>query len=254
MIKKMFALASVTALTGLVTAVAASGCSSGGFYQSGLLPEGGEAGPTFEGGVTDARFDAPVKRDAALPPEEDGNIGATCPPSTPITVADIGLTWLAPGAPQSACSQTNLDALKALFAMNGGSAKYTDIEVALGATCSACAFTQVKGSRWGIIIKNGATVAADNSSGSCFAQVSGNACGKAAFELDACVDIACPVGDCVDTAKCTQKAVATTGPCRTFASTFKAACPAVGTECDNFLKTIMASCGGGPAGGLDASL
>ena len=150
-----------------MTAVAASGCSSGGVYQSGLLPEGGEDGPTSEGGVTDARFDAPIKRDATLPPEEDGNIGSLCPPSTPIRVADIGLTWVAPGAPQVACDQSNLDALKAVFAKGGGSAKYTDIEIALGATCTACAFTPVNGARWGVIIKSGAMVVADNSSGSC---------------------------------------------------------------------------------------
>jgi len=150
-----------------VTAVAASGCSSGGVYQSGLLPEGGEDGPTSEGGVTDARFDAPIKRDATLPPEEDGNIGSLCPPSTPITVADIGLTWVAPGAPQAVCDQSNLDALKKVLTDGKGSAKYTDMEKALDATCAACVFTPKTDARWGVIIKDGAMVVADNSSGSC---------------------------------------------------------------------------------------
>ena len=242
MVKKMFALASVTALTGLIAAVAASGCSSTTTVDN----------PPAEAGLTDTKVEAAVKKDAD-PVEAEA---ATCPKATPITAADIGLTWIAPGAPQSVCDQSNLDALKKVFADGKGSAKYTDIEKSLGATCGACVFTQVKGTRWGVILKDGANIAGDNSSGSCAGQNAGAACGKAAFELDACGDLACPQTECTDQQACFKKAFAAKGPCGTFAASYRTDCAALDTTaCDNFIKTIVASCGGGPEGGtLDASL
>jgi len=245
MVKKMFALASVTALSGLMAAVAASGCSSTTTVDN----------PGAETGVPDAKLEAAVKPDTSVDTDAPAD---TCPAPTPITATDIGLTWVAPGAPQAVCDQSNLDALKKVFADGKGSAKYTDIEKSLGATCAACVFTPKAGARWGVIIKDGTNIAADNSSGSCYAQNSTAECGKATFELDACVDIACPQSECTDAAACTKKAVAAKGPCATFTKAFQTGCPdaaALGDLCDNFIKTIVASCGGGPeAGTLDASL
>src|SRR5688572_20987431 len=104
MVKKMFVLASVTALTGLMAAVTASGCSS----DSG----GGETPGVPEGGAPD------VKTDTKKPPTEEPETGpGTCPPEGTVTAADIdkALTWLAPAPIQSVCTQQNIDDFKKLF-------------------------------------------------------------------------------------------------------------------------------------------
>jgi hypothetical protein len=244
MVKKLFALASVTALTGLMAAVAASGCSSSTVVDTTPTTE---AGPD----VKTTPKDATVEPDDAEPPGP-----GTCPTTTPVTAADIGLTWVAPGPPQDVCSQQNLDDLKALFDAGKGSAKYTDIEKTLGTTCAPCVFTASKGARWGLIIKDGANIVADNSSGSCFGQLSTAECGKATFELDACTDIACPQTDCgTDTQACATKAGK--GACKSFVTAFQTACPDAQTlidNCTNFVRIIEVSCGGGPDGGKDSSL
>ena len=242
MVKKLFALASVTALTGLMAAVAASGCSS-----SSPLPE---ASPT-----PDASTDVKVTpKEASVDPVDEA--GGTCPTTTPVTAADIGLTWVAPGAPQNVCNQADLDALKAVFDAGKGSAKYSDIEKSLGATCGPCVFTAVKGARWGMIIKDGANPVADNSLGACFGALSTAECGKARFEIDSCLDIACPQSDCgTDTSACNTKALK--GACKSFVTPYTTACPdetALLTNCANFVRIIEITCGGGADGGLDSGL
>jgi hypothetical protein len=243
MVKKLFALASVTALTGLMSAVAASGCSSTTTVDPGTTP--------------DATSDVKV-----TPPKETGPIDepetgpSTCPSTDPITAADIGLTWVAPGAIQNVCTQQNLDDLKALFDAGKGSAKYTDIEKSLGATCGPCVFTAAKGARWGMIIKDGANIVADNSLGACFGVVGSAECGKARFEIDSCLDIACPQTDCgTDTSACNQKALK--GACKSFIAPYTTACPDEQTlidTCTNFVRIIEVTCGGGPDAGLDSGL
>jgi len=57
--------------------------------------------------------------------------------------------------------QANLDALEAAFALGGGSAEYSYIETAVGPTCGACVFTAKSADR-------------------------------SRFELDYCLDVACP--------------------------------------------------------------
>ena len=246
MVKKLFALASVTALTGLMAAVAASGCSSTTTV---------DGTPTAETGP-DAK--GPLKE--AAPPDPDVEAGpATCPAPTPVTEADIGLTWVAPGTPQSVCGQADLDALKALFAAGKGSAKYVDIEKALGATCGPCVFTAKAGARWGVIIKDGAQIAADNSQGACFAVLSTTECGKARFNIDSCLDIACPQQECgsdeASARACNTKALK--GPCKAFVAPYTTACPDETTllkNCNSFTRVIEVVCGGGPDGGLDSGI
>jgi hypothetical protein len=243
MVKKLFALASVTALTGLMAAVAASGCSS--------------SSPIETGPTTDATTDTKPtqKPDAAEDPDAETPAG-TCPTTDPITAADIGLTWVAPGAPQAVCGQADLDALKKVFADGKGSAKYTDIEKSLGATCGPCVFTAKAGARWGMIIKDGANIIADNSLGACFGALSTAECGKARFEIDSCLDIACPQTDCgTDTSACNTKALK--GACKSFVTPYTAACPDEQTlidNCTNFVRIIEVTCGGGADAGLDSGI
>ena len=243
MVKKLFALASVTALTGLMAAVAASGCSSSTVVDTTPPAEAGsdaKTKPVVEAGPED---------DAAVPP-------GTCPTPDPVTSADIGLTWVPPGPPQAVCGQADLDALKKVFADGKGSAKYTDIEAALGATCGPCVFTAKTGARWGMIIKDGAKIAADNSLGACFGALSTAECGKARFEIDSCLEIACPQSDCgTDTKACNAKALK--GACKSFVAPYTTACPDETTlidNCTNFVRIIEVTCGGGADGGLDSGI
>ena len=242
MVKKLFALASVTALTGLMAAVAASGCSSS-------TPE--PATP-----ITEAGPDVKPKPDVDSSDPDEPDVVSTCPTTTPVTAADIGLTWVAPGAPQSVCGQSDLDALKKVFADGKGSAKYTDIEKALGTTCGPCVFTAKAGARWGMIIKDGANIIADNSLGACFGALSTAECGKARFEIDSCLDIACPQTDCgTDTSACNTKALK--GACKSFVAPYTTACPDEDTlikNCANFVRIIEVTCGGGADGGLDSGI
>lgn len=243
MVKKIFALASVTALTGLMAAVAASGCSSSTVV---------DTTPT-----ADATPDVKTTPKDSSVEEEDSSTGpGTCPTTDPITAADIGLTWIAPGAPQNVCNQADLDALKKVFADGKGSAKYTDIEAALGATCGPCVFTPKTGARWGMIVKEGANPIADNSLGACFGALSTAECGKARFEIDSCLDIACPQTDCgTDTQACNTKALK--GACKSFVAPYTTACPDETTllkNCSNFVRIIEVTCGGGADGGLDSGI
>jgi hypothetical protein len=240
MTKKVFALASVTVLTGLMAAVAVSACSS--------TDSPGDASPAFA--TPDARADGPVK-----PAPSDEDVMQTCPTTAPVTAADIGPTWVGPALPQTICNQQNLDDLKALFAKGNGNATHSDMEKTLGATCSPCVFTPVNSPTWGILIKDGNRIVADNSLGSCFTQFSDAKCGKAVFELDACAEHVCPQEECTDRQACMTKAL--NGACKDFSATLQKDCPRaadIQRQCDNFIKIVAASCAGGPDAGVDASL
>jgi hypothetical protein len=235
----------------VVTLLAVAAC--GGMLES-PPPSGGPG----DGGGTSAA-DPPVRPprivDPPADPDEPSSNGL-CPMTVVITAADIGLTWVAPGPSQAVCNQQNLDDLKALLAAGNGVAKYADIESALGPTCGACVFTGRSDARWGMIIKDGANVIADNSQGACFGVLETAQCGKARFEIDACLSIACPPSDCgTDTSACNQKALK--GACRAFVSPYFNACKdeqrLTGT-CTSFVRIVEVTCGGGPDAGLDSGL
>jgi hypothetical protein len=242
MVKKLFALASVTALTGLISAVAASGCSS-----TTEVPGG-----TPETGAPDVKADAPkVKPDA-----EDIDSGpATCPSTDPIAEADLGLNWLPPRAIETVCTQQNIDDLKALFKKSPTGVKFADIKTSLGATCSACVFSPVKGPNWQVIVEDGSG-ALDNRTGSCFAQLENADCGKKRAVWEACLDAACPEAECgADKVQaCAQKSQK--GACKDLTEVYAKACPNE-TEhlpiCGNIFSAIAVSCSGGADAGIDAS-
>jgi hypothetical protein len=242
MIKKMFALASVTALTGLVASIASAGCSST------TTVSGDEAGT----GIVEAGKD--VKTPVEAGPEEEAG-PTTCPSTTPITTADIeaNFKWNSPGGVQSVCTQQNIDDLRALFDKGMGSAKYTDIKTTLGATCAACAFTKESGTKWGLFLEDASgKVVFDNSFSACEAIVDSDACGKADAEGNICLDQAC--ADCADQAAtdaCYAKAAK--GACKAPIAAAQAACTADATPCESAISVLSVVCGGGVDGGLDAS-
>ena len=243
MIKKIFALASVTALTGLVASVSAAGCSSTTTAQdnsdTGVVPN--EAG------------DAKKQPFEAGPEPEAGP--TTCPTTAEITTTEIetSFKWMPPGAAQSVCGQKDVDALRDLFAKGMGSAKYSEIKTALGATCGACAFTKETATKWGLFIEDAAgKIAFDNSHGACEAIIDNDACGKADAEFSVCLDQACV--DCADqtaTDACFSKAAK--GACKAVGAAGAKACTVDPAPCDSVLSLLAIVCGGGVDGGLDAS-
>lgn len=270
MVKKLFGVASVTVLTGFVVAVSAAGCSSTHIFS--YVDEGGTEGgkavlkpgdpgydpaldPTIDGGKK-----PPVKADASQPdPEPDAGPGGMCPTTAVITAADIDaqLQWKAPAAFTNVCTQQNIDALKNLFknAPAGGGVKYADIKASLGATCAACAFSPLTGATWQIFVEDNAG-AIDNRTGSCFAQRSGAACGKARFRWESCLDAACTEADCGGNGvqACTTKAQK--GACAGLTTDYAKACPNEAVDlpiCGNIFASIAASCSGGPGNTIDTT-
>lgn len=246
MVKKLFALASVTALTGLVAAVAASGCSST------TVEDTSEGGTTAEGGP---KTEAGKKE--AGEAEEAG--AAICPSTTPVTGAEIEaqIKWLPPVKAQSLCTQDNIDSLKKLFkdAPAGGGVKFADIKAALGATCAPCVFSPIAGPTWQVFVEdtNGAL---DNRTGSCFAQLQSPACGKARSQWETCLDVVCPESDCGADKVQTCATKAQSGACKDLTDVYAKACPNeqdMIDVCGNIFSAIAVSCSGGDAAAIDAS-
>lgn len=241
MFKKFFALASVTALTGLVASVAGAGCSSTTSVSG--TDDGGVA--TTEAGDAKKPIEAAVEEEAGP---------TTCPTTAEIPASEVqaSFKWAPPGAVQTACTQQNLDDLTALFTKGGGSAKYTDIKTTLGATCGACAFTKQTAATWGLFLEDASgKVVYDNSHAACSAIIDNEACGKADAEFSVCLDAAC--ADCADqdtTDACYPKAAK--GACKAVTAAANAACTADLGACDSAVSILATVCGGGPDGGLDA--
>lgn len=244
---RMFALAGITAISGVMMAASAVGCSSGDDHGA---DQGGDAGGDARSG---AQHPPPTEE-----PQDAGP--GTCPTTTPISSADIEQQlgkWASPGAVETSCEQSDIDAIKALFAKStGGSVKYDDIKTAVSAKCKDCMFTPVAGTRWGMFVDTDQGVL-DNTSGACFAIQKDDACGKARFEWETCVSVACSQKDCG-----TQSAVAQCipktfdGACKDTTTAYTAACPnekELVAGCENIYQTIVLTCGGGADAGLDAS-
>ena len=221
MIKKMFALASVTALTGLVASVAASGCSS-------------TTSVAEEGGTTVSEAGDAKKPIEAGPEEEAGP--ATCPTTDPIdaTVAP----WKPPAVSQGSCSEKMITDLVAFVDANKMAA-YADIKKAVtDATCKACLFVK-DGDKWGPLVEKADGSFLRNNFGGCVAVTSGKeACGKAYSQYDDCVSFACQ--DCADdaaTSKC--RTAAAKGACKGAAASLVKECPdnTALTACDDLAKT-----------------
>ena len=204
-----------------------------------------------DGGSSSGVVSPPIGRPPPSEPPEPPIGSGLCPTTDLVTAADIGLTWLPPGPAQEACTQQDVDGLRALLAAPPGGATYAAIRATLGVTCSACVFTEMKGPRWGMLITNGPNVIADNTTGACFAAVSTTECGKARFELDACLDIVCPATDCgPDTSACSAKAIK--GACKSFVSPYVTACKdesALIDRCSDFATIVTRTCGAGVDGG-----
>jgi hypothetical protein len=232
MVKKLFALASVTALTGLVAATGAAGCSS-----------------TTE--TTTGGNDAATTPDAKKTPPSTGTDGGdgeptdepTCVSKDPIDATKYSYTKSVnkPGA----CSTTEFDALINYIKNlgQGADVKIADWQATVGKDCADCVFTDVGASEWGTFLIDKGEFAGMNSGG-CIEIVSKNAdCGKAYQQvnecrLDACYNNTCKTQEDVDA--CLKDGAAIfddPGPC-------KAAFEAVKTVCGKNLNAYETACQG----------
>ena len=206
MVKKLFALASVTALTGLMVSVAAAGCSS----------------TTTE---TDPGTDAATNPDTSKPKTDGG--GGTgddeeAPPSTVCKgleeVDATQLPWKAPYKELGACTATELKTLVDYVEAND-TAKYADWKKSVtNAACNGCIFGKEADATWRPLLENANGELVGLNVGGCIAIASGNEkCGQAYqnwFDcgFEACAD--CPADDSAAFSKCRTAANSAKGGCK----------------------------------------
>lgn len=248
---RLFAMLSLAALSGVLAVTAVPGCSS----------DTTETTAT-DGGGSDATLDVVKKLPIEAAPEELPDAGpAVCPTTTPIVAADL-TKWEPPPAVQaSACTQGDVDALKAAFkASTTGTVKYSEIKTALGTMCSACVFSPLStdagaSTTWSVFVETG-TGALDNRTASCFARLKDETCGRTRSQFEACLRKACTATDCPTDATlkmCKQKVQM--GACKTITDAYVAACPNETELLDacGLYASIGLSCAGALDGGIDAA-
>ncbi|MBX3205660.1 MAG: hypothetical protein KF764_11375 [Labilithrix sp.] len=176
MMKKAFALASVTALTGLVVAVAPAGCT----------PD--EAAPTDDGGgVADVKRPPPSQ----IGDDEDDPGGEKCYAEKALDVS--GVKYQAPRIRPGACTEGVLKVIDDLVAGNKN-ATFQDLKAAIVAeestSCAECVFGE-DGDTWAPVVESAGKIVAVNGGG-CVAIVSAkDDCGKAYYQWDECLGTAC---------------------------------------------------------------
>ncbi len=239
MLKKLFALASLTALTGLLASIAASGCSS-------------ETTVTTLDGSTDA------SRDRSTQPIDSGPV--TCPTEEPIDTS--AYKWRSPTLSPGACTEANLQAL-ITYTENNEDATFKQLRdhlATISTTCASCAFG-TDGTTWPPMVLTSTGNLSVLNVGGCIAIASGSdGCGKAYqawFEcrFEACAD--CPDGDTTGFRSCLT--AASQGACSAAIDKVLDACgeqiEEYETTCDNdqfvFEAPIRAQCIG-PSDGGDA--
>ncbi|HVH46072.1 MAG TPA: hypothetical protein VM925_27170 [Labilithrix sp.] len=224
----MFALASVSALTGMVTTVAAAGCSS-----KDDAPK-----------APDAAIDTKA-RDAGPQPQPDGGEDDTSETGPCLVQNAIDATKFpytkavkSPGA----CTTKELDELAKFFKAKAGAEdiKMSDWAAVVGPSCAKCVFSDGTGTEWTPILTKNDKL--DNvNRGGCIEIVSGKqACGEAYQQATECRMTAC-VTDCKtqdEFMDCLADSAAIfSGPC-------KGAYEAIDKECGKDLDAYEQACKG----------
>ena len=237
--KKFFALASVTAVAGIVVAASAAGCSS-----SSTTTETGEGGT--DAGKTDAKVNPGTDGGG-----EDGG-GGECPGAFPgdneyKTPAQADITK---------CDATDIKFMEDEIA--AGRSKFVELEAAMKArkaACAACIFTKEGDSAWGPIVYVGTSGGALQYYGACFARAPGGseACGTAVQATFDCLDAVCAEDACGGesaVSACTKAALADKTSCGKYDLGTK--CPNLQSlfdYCEKFTGVISVMCGPGPVAG-----
>ena len=243
--KKLFALASVSAIAGLMTAVTASGCTN-----KEEVIDGSSSGTTTDGGKDSggSKSDRPPVGDTEEDPPTD------CPADAPLTEADLDkeIGWKEAKKTPGACSATDLTQLETNF-KDTGIKTYFDLGKQLSDECFACVFAKDTDANWGPIVgtaeNNGETGFVNF--GACFGAVEDPACGKALQYEQFCYNIAC--NECTTTSterqKCVEKA-GSSGMCTEFGDATAKACPNIQTsakQCNSIIDAAKTLCGSGVA-------
>ena len=229
MLKRIFALASVTALTGLLSAVAAAGCSS----------DEPKAQSTLEAGSPNQNGEAGSNKDL-----EDGG-----PPDDDIAcmekdaIDETKFPYATAKKAPNACSAKELEDLAKFFtdkAQNTEDISIAEWKAAVSDTCAKCVFSEATGAEWSPILVKGDKL--DNvNRGGCIEIASGKrSCGQAYQRV-----AECRLAACVDTCKSAEGFTEClgdvegifTGPC-------KGAYESLQKECGNDLEKYEAACRG----------
>lgn len=209
MVKKAFALASITALTGMVIAIAAAGCTSND-----------DVTPVEDGGSKpDVREPPPPEDDD----DDDGGDGK-CYDEKPLDVS--GVKYQPPRIQPGACTENVLGVIDDLVATKQD-ATFDELKAAIVAkestACAECVFGE-DGDTWAPIVQKDGKVIAVNGGG-CVDLVSEKVdCGKAYYQWDLCLNTKC--------SKCTGSEAS---------SCFK---EAQSTACEAASAALVAACGG----------
>lgn len=205
MVKKLFALASVTALTGLMVSVAAAGCSSTTTQEG----ETTETGPTTDAG----------KKETGTTPtgdEEEAPVSTVCKGVTEVDATQ--LPWKAPFKDVGSCTAAELKTLVDYVEAND-TAKYADWKKSVtNAACNGCIFGKEADATWKPLLENANGELVGLNVGGCIAIASNNEkCGQAYqnwFDcgFEACAD--CPADDSDAFGKCRNTASGAKGGCK----------------------------------------
>ena len=230
MVKKLFALASVTALTGLIATSGVAGCSS-----TTVQATDGDAAtaPVDSGKVT-------PKKDATTTDDDTGAPAAgTCP--TLDAIDATALPWKSPNVSMiGSCTEKSLTDLVMYIEANSG-AKYADWKKTVTpAACNTCVFGKDTDATWKPLLEDKSGQLVGLNVGGCIAIASKNdKCGQSYqnwfdCRFEACKD--CANGDTAALQKCLG--AASKGAC-------KPAFTAVGTVCgDTVIGDAETACKG----------
>lgn len=241
MTKKLFALASITALTGAVATSGVAGCSStevvtipadGGTSAptTSTKRDGGKSGVTPVGDDDDDDDTAPVK---------------TCLSEEPIDQTQLPYVKSKPAAAKGTCTAKELTDLGAYYKANASAQDFTATTWASSVSekCAACVFTPTSeeepATAWGPIVVKDEQIDEINRGG-CVEIVSGKeACGRAYQQYQGCLLQAC-LKDCKTQADFT----ACRGDQKVLTTSCKGAAEAVKTECGTAITSYETACKG----------
>jgi len=243
--KKLFALASVSAIAGLMTTVTASGCSSTTTETSSSSSSGG----TGDGGSKDA-----TTKDRAVVGDNEEEAPSDCPANVPLTEADLDkeIGWKPAKATPGSCTSADLTQLEANF-KDTGIKTYFDLGKSLSEECFACAFAKDTDANWGPIVgtaeNNGETGFVNF--GACFGEVEDEAWRQSLQDEQFWYNLPCHEVPHASTErqKCVEKA-GSSGMCSAFGDATAKACPNIQTsakKCNSITDAVKTLCGAASA-------
>ena len=208
MVKKLFALASVSALAGLVSAAGVSGCTTETVTQN----------TDTDAGTGDAKKPKPVV-EAGEDPDPEPELPACLKKDA---VDPEGIAYTKVGATKGACTEQEQKDIKKFLddaiAAQKLDFKQSEWSATVGDSCAKCVFTESDADSWGIIIQKDDQFVTYNRGACVEAQSGKESCGRAYHRFQACVLVAC--GSCktqdeFDACTAEQEAIFT-GPCAGF--------------------------------------